>query len=160
MTNTHLHFKNKANNPSVSPRSSWKVKQRLFLLVKVALILRLQYRFLVSGSTWSQFLTFLDSCWCFIHDAYPVQSRDSTAGSYLNQFKVSHLQPNTTWLRQQQGQDPHTPSDGQVDTRAPALNVCISLTGSLTPLLCRNKCSGSFLIGNGHCLPPTCWLLE
>lgn len=117
----------------------------------MALILRLHHRFLVSGSTWSQFLTFLDSCCCFIHDAYPVQSRDSTAGSYLNQFKVSHLQLNTTWPCQQQGQDPHTPSDGQVDTRAPALNVCISLTGSLTPPPPpRNKCSGSFLIGNGQ----------
>ena len=74
-----------------------------------------------------------------------MQSRDATAGSYLNQFKVSNLQPNTTWPRQQQGQYPHPFWSLQVDTKAPALNVCTSLTGSLTLLFRHNEWSGSFL---------------
>lgn len=57
--------------------------------------LGLQRLTLVSGSILSQFLPFLGYCF-FIHDAYPMPSRDAIAQSHLNQVKASNVQPNRT----------------------------------------------------------------
>lgn len=99
---------------------------------------------------------FLDY-YCFsIHDAYPVRSRDATAGSYLNQFKASNLQPHAAWPRQQHGKCPPL-LISSLRCWDPSLKR-LHLTDPL--LLHRDECRGGFPVGNGRCLPPTYWFSE
>ena len=99
---------------------------------------------------------FLDYYCFFIHDAYPVQSGDATAGSYLNQFKASNLQPNAAWPRQQQGRCPPL-LISSLRRWDPSLKR-LHLTDP--PLLRHDECRGGSPVGNGHCLPPTYWFSE
>lgn len=112
-------------------------------------ILWLQYLFLGSDTTLSQLLIFL-GLWLHLHLwVYPMQSRNTLAQSYLNQFKASHMQPNAFWPHEQQ------------EKRQPLYISALTLWGpslkymfigpSHDELTCHSPAA------DDHRLLPTCW---